>query len=360
MLVATFWLAFVVATPAVVAWSATGGAAAGDGRGSSSATARRASRSRTAGSGPAAPGSPASSSAAPSRWTRGDPPGRRPRGRRPRLPAAAPLPEARGAGGRPRRPRPGAVLAGQHPRPRAPRGRRHLGADPPSGLTGAPRGSLRAWLTPAPASSGPSSRSSPPLGAAALAKKALDTGWKAATGKHPPENPADPDVAMGEAVAWAVVSGTFVGAGADARPAPGRGLLPPVGRPPAARSSRRTDAGRAGAPTCRRRARTEAADSGRDVGPRLAGRRGRLRVLAASSVACSGAVAADQLLRVRELAAVVHQEAAHAGELVLLAWASPRPPAPRARGRRRAARRTRRPRPRPRRPCRSSCRADAP
>jgi hypothetical protein len=48
------------------------------------------------------------------------------------------------------------------------------------------------------------------LGAAALAKKALDTGWRAATGKHPPENPADPDVAMGEAIAWAIVSGTFV------------------------------------------------------------------------------------------------------------------------------------------------------
>jgi hypothetical protein len=48
------------------------------------------------------------------------------------------------------------------------------------------------------------------LGAAALAKKAIDTGWRAATGKHPPENPADPDVQMGEAVAWAVVSGTFV------------------------------------------------------------------------------------------------------------------------------------------------------
>ena len=46
--------------------------------------------------------------------------------------------------------------------------------------------------------------------AAAVAKKALDAGWHAATGKHPPENPADPDVAMGEAVAWAVVSGTFV------------------------------------------------------------------------------------------------------------------------------------------------------
>jgi hypothetical protein len=46
--------------------------------------------------------------------------------------------------------------------------------------------------------------------AAAVAKKALDTGWKAATGKHPPENPADPDVQTGEAVAWAVASGTFI------------------------------------------------------------------------------------------------------------------------------------------------------
>ncbi len=48
------------------------------------------------------------------------------------------------------------------------------------------------------------------LGAAALAKKALDSGWRAATGKRPPENPADPDVQMVEAIAWAVVSGTFV------------------------------------------------------------------------------------------------------------------------------------------------------
>jgi hypothetical protein len=48
------------------------------------------------------------------------------------------------------------------------------------------------------------------LGAAALAKKALDTGWRAATGKRPPENPADPDIRMAEAVAWAAVSGTFV------------------------------------------------------------------------------------------------------------------------------------------------------
>ena len=48
------------------------------------------------------------------------------------------------------------------------------------------------------------------LGAAAIAKKALDSGWKAATGKRPPENPADPDVRMGEAIAWAVISGTLV------------------------------------------------------------------------------------------------------------------------------------------------------
>ena len=49
------------------------------------------------------------------------------------------------------------------------------------------------------------------LVAAALAKKALDTGWRAATGKHPPENPADPDVDVWEAVMWAAVSGTVIG-----------------------------------------------------------------------------------------------------------------------------------------------------
>ena len=48
------------------------------------------------------------------------------------------------------------------------------------------------------------------LGAAALAKKGLDTTWKAATGKEPPENPADPDVDVWEAVTWAAISGTFV------------------------------------------------------------------------------------------------------------------------------------------------------
>lgn len=49
------------------------------------------------------------------------------------------------------------------------------------------------------------------LGAAAAAKKVLNSGWKAATGKQPPENPADPDVDVWEAVLWASVSGTVVG-----------------------------------------------------------------------------------------------------------------------------------------------------
>lgn len=48
------------------------------------------------------------------------------------------------------------------------------------------------------------------LGSAAVAKKTLNTGWKAATGKQPPANPADPDVDLWEAVAWAAASGTFV------------------------------------------------------------------------------------------------------------------------------------------------------
>lgn len=49
------------------------------------------------------------------------------------------------------------------------------------------------------------------LGAAAVAKKALNTSWRAATGKNPPANPADPDVGIGEAVMWATVSGTLIG-----------------------------------------------------------------------------------------------------------------------------------------------------
>ena len=34
------------------------------------------------------------------------------------------------------------------------------------------------------------------LGAAAVAKKGLNTTWKAATRRNPPENPADPDVEL--------------------------------------------------------------------------------------------------------------------------------------------------------------------
>src|SRR5687768_10479725 len=49
------------------------------------------------------------------------------------------------------------------------------------------------------------------IGAAAVAKKLLNSSWRAATGKNPPANPADPDVGVGEAVMWAAVSGTLVG-----------------------------------------------------------------------------------------------------------------------------------------------------
>ena len=48
------------------------------------------------------------------------------------------------------------------------------------------------------------------LGAAAVTRKLIDRSWKAAAGKNPPENPADPDVDVWEAVLWAAVSGTFV------------------------------------------------------------------------------------------------------------------------------------------------------
>jgi uncharacterized protein DUF4235 len=47
--------------------------------------------------------------------------------------------------------------------------------------------------------------------AATAAKKGLNTSWKAATGKNPPANPADPDVDVWEAVLWATVSGTAIG-----------------------------------------------------------------------------------------------------------------------------------------------------
>lgn len=48
------------------------------------------------------------------------------------------------------------------------------------------------------------------IAAAAVAKKVLTTSWRAATGKNPPANPADPDVELWEAVAWAAASGTII------------------------------------------------------------------------------------------------------------------------------------------------------
>jgi hypothetical protein len=48
------------------------------------------------------------------------------------------------------------------------------------------------------------------LGAAALTRKLLDQSWRAAAGKNPPENPADPDVGFGEAVVWSALTGALV------------------------------------------------------------------------------------------------------------------------------------------------------
>jgi hypothetical protein len=48
------------------------------------------------------------------------------------------------------------------------------------------------------------------LGAAAVTRTLIDRSWKAAAGKNPPENPADPDVSIGEAVMWASVTGAAV------------------------------------------------------------------------------------------------------------------------------------------------------
>jgi hypothetical protein len=48
------------------------------------------------------------------------------------------------------------------------------------------------------------------LGAAAVTRMLLDRSWKVAAGKNPPENPADPDVSVGEAVLWASVTGAAV------------------------------------------------------------------------------------------------------------------------------------------------------
>ncbi|HVH94293.1 MAG: DUF4235 domain-containing protein [Nocardioidaceae bacterium] len=49
------------------------------------------------------------------------------------------------------------------------------------------------------------------LGATIAARKAMTATWKLSTGKKPPSNPEHPDVSMGEAATWAIVSGVAVG-----------------------------------------------------------------------------------------------------------------------------------------------------
>jgi len=46
--------------------------------------------------------------------------------------------------------------------------------------------------------------------AATVARKGLNATWKAAAGKEPPANPADPEVTMREALLWATLSGTLI------------------------------------------------------------------------------------------------------------------------------------------------------
>ncbi|MET3960245.1 hypothetical protein ABIE44_000179 [Marmoricola sp. OAE513] len=47
--------------------------------------------------------------------------------------------------------------------------------------------------------------------AASVARKGLTATWKAAAGKEPPANPADPEVSLNEALLWAGLSGLLVG-----------------------------------------------------------------------------------------------------------------------------------------------------
>ncbi|WP_130011444.1 DUF4235 domain-containing protein [Serinicoccus sediminis] len=49
------------------------------------------------------------------------------------------------------------------------------------------------------------------LAASAIAHKATDSTWKFVTGSDSPANPEDPDIDLKEAVAFAVLSGAFVG-----------------------------------------------------------------------------------------------------------------------------------------------------
>lgn len=49
------------------------------------------------------------------------------------------------------------------------------------------------------------------FGASVVARKATDGTWKFVTGKDSPEDPDDPNIKLGEAVAFAVLSGAIIG-----------------------------------------------------------------------------------------------------------------------------------------------------
>jgi hypothetical protein len=48
------------------------------------------------------------------------------------------------------------------------------------------------------------------IAAAVAARKAVEAGWKAATGREPPGTPESPLTSWAEAVGWATFSGTVV------------------------------------------------------------------------------------------------------------------------------------------------------
>jgi hypothetical protein len=48
------------------------------------------------------------------------------------------------------------------------------------------------------------------MAAAFVARKLLTFAWTKVTGKEPPESPEDPQVALGEALAWGVLTGAGV------------------------------------------------------------------------------------------------------------------------------------------------------
>jgi hypothetical protein len=50
------------------------------------------------------------------------------------------------------------------------------------------------------------------MAAAFVARKAISFAWTKATGRQPPDAAEDPQIAIGEAVAWALIMGAGVGA----------------------------------------------------------------------------------------------------------------------------------------------------